>query len=163
MEGDDDELEDSDCLPRLLEDIQSVNIMHSNPPQPLFEGGIYFTQRLQVCGIYSRAVSIRGWHLFAEIRYIIQLLNGWADTTCVNSLSTYLAPTPLCSCVLMSPKHGRLRPLCYFPYYPCKFICYDDGCHLHKFAQNSTRKDATPTAQKLAKIIVLVNYIWRTH
>ena len=26
MEGDDDELKDSDCLPRLLEDVQSVHV-----------------------------------------------------------------------------------------------------------------------------------------
>ena len=60
MEGDDDELEDLDCLPRLLEDIQSVprcivilctaaafirgrHLFHSAPPivRRLFEGGVY--------------------------------------------------------------------------------------------------------------------------
>ena len=68
MEGDDDELEDLDCLPRLLEDVQSVprcivilcaaaafirgrRLFHSAPPivRRLFEGGVY-----------SRAASIRG-------------------------------------------------------------------------------------------------------
>ena len=31
-----------------------------HPPRRLFEGGVYFTQRLQLCGVYSRAASIRG-------------------------------------------------------------------------------------------------------
>ena len=56
MEGDDDELEDLDCM--------------LTPPRRLFEGGVYFTQRLQLCGVYSRAASIRGRRLFAEIRYV---------------------------------------------------------------------------------------------
>ena len=30
--------------------------------------GVYFTQRLQLCGVYLRAASIQGWCLFAEIR-----------------------------------------------------------------------------------------------
>ena len=60
MEGEDDELEDSDCIPRLLEDVQSVHVVssyfaHANQPRRLFEGGVYFTQRLQFCGVYSRA------------------------------------------------------------------------------------------------------------
>ena len=40
----------------------------ANLPRRLFEGGFYFTQRLQLCGVYSRAASIRGRRLFAEIR-----------------------------------------------------------------------------------------------
>jgi len=35
-------------------------------------------------------------------------------------------------------------------------ICYDDGCHLHKFVQNPTRSSLTPTAEKLAKITITV-------
>ena len=40
----------------------------ANLPRRLFEGGVYFTQRLQLYSVYSRAASIRGRHLFAEIR-----------------------------------------------------------------------------------------------
>ena len=32
--------------------------------------GVYFAQRLKLCGVYSRAASIRGRCLFAEIRYV---------------------------------------------------------------------------------------------
>jgi len=32
----------------------------------------------------------------------------WADTTCLMDLSTYLAPTPQFSYILMSPNHGCL-------------------------------------------------------
>ena len=108
MEGDDDELGDSDCLPRLRTKWRlathvririyvtrrdcstkathvririyvtrrdcSTKATHvrirtpfivilctrANPPRRLFEGGVYFTQRLQLCGVYSRAASIRG-------------------------------------------------------------------------------------------------------
>ena len=38
-----------------------------------------------------------------------------------------------------------------------EFICYDDGCHLRKFAQHSTRKDVTPTAQKLSNIKIVID------
>ena len=80
-DGDDDELEDSDCIPRLLEDVQSVHVVssyfvHANLPRRLFEGGVYFTQRLQLCGVYSMAVSFRGRRLFAEIWY---LLAAWYE------------------------------------------------------------------------------------
>ena len=70
---DGNELEDPGCLLRQLEDtapvVRSVRVIilyaHANPPRRLFEGGVYFTQRLQLCGVYSRAASIRG---NAEIR-----------------------------------------------------------------------------------------------
>ena len=93
MEGNDDELGDSDCLPRLRTKwprtyiyVTAVQSGHSrtytysvivilcacaNPQRRLFEGGVYFTQRLQLCGVYSRAASIRGRRLFAEIRYLL--------------------------------------------------------------------------------------------
>ena len=76
MEGDGDELGDSDCLPRLRTKWPHVRIRtpsqvilcaHANPPRRLFKGGVYFTQRLRLCGVYSRAASIRGRRLFAEI------------------------------------------------------------------------------------------------
>ena len=75
-EGDEDELEDLDCLSQLLEDVQSVPrciviLSRANPPRRLFEGGVYFTQRLQLCSVYSRAASIRGRRLFVEIRYVV--------------------------------------------------------------------------------------------
>ena len=82
-EGDDDELGDSDCLPRLRTKwprtyvyvtavqrprtyvyVLLILCARANPPWR------YFTQRLQLCGIYLRAVSIRGRRLFAEIRYM---------------------------------------------------------------------------------------------
>ena len=31
----------------------------ANLPRRLFEGGVYFTQRVQLCGVYLRAASIR--------------------------------------------------------------------------------------------------------
>ena len=38
----------------------------------------------------------------------LSVLNGCVDTTCLSSLSKYLAPTPLFSSVLLSPNPGRL-------------------------------------------------------
>ena len=58
-----DELEDSDCL---HDCVQSAHVVSSYfAPRCLFEGGVYFTQRLQVRrlfegGVYLRAASIRG-------------------------------------------------------------------------------------------------------
>ena len=57
MEGDDDELE---TFLRLLEDVQSVHVVSSYFAHVLTCHGVYFTQRLQLCGICSRAASIRG-------------------------------------------------------------------------------------------------------
>ena len=70
MEGEDDELEDSDCIPRLLEDVQSVHVVssyfaHANQPRRLFEGAFISLsasnsaafirgRRLFEGGIYSR-------------------------------------------------------------------------------------------------------------
>ena len=39
---------------------------------------------------------------------VYTVLNGWADTTCLSSLSTHLVPTPLFSGVLLSPNPGLL-------------------------------------------------------
>ena len=38
-----------------------------------------------------------------------------------------------------------------------EFLCYDDGCHLRKFAQHSSRKDVTPTSQKRSTIEVVID------
>ena len=37
------------------------------------------------------------------------------------------------------------------------YICYDDGCHLRKFARNPIRKDLTPTSKKIASLEIVVN------
>ena len=37
------------------------------------------------------------------------------------------------------------------------YICYDDGCHLRRFAQNPSRKDLTPTTNKIASIEIVVD------
>ena len=37
------------------------------------------------------------------------------------------------------------------------YICYDDGCHLRRFAQNLSRKDLTPTTNKIASIEIVVD------
>ena len=36
-----------------------------------------------------------------------------------------------------------------------EFLCYDDGCHLKKYAQN--RQKITPTATKLAQLNIVVD------
>ena len=38
-----------------------------------------------------------------------------------------------------------------------EYICYDDGCHLRKYARNDVRKDLTPTAQCLAKTEIVID------
>ena len=35
---------------------------------------------------------------------------------------------------------------------PSGYICYDDGCHLRKYACNPIRKDSTVTAQKISTL-----------
>ena len=37
------------------------------------------------------------------------------------------------------------------------YICYDDGCHLRKFARNPIRKDLTPTSKKIASLEIVVD------
>lgn len=38
-----------------------------------------------------------------------------------------------------------------------EFICYDDGCHLCKFAQHARRKNVTTTAQKLSETKIVID------
>ena len=38
-----------------------------------------------------------------------------------------------------------------------EYICYDDGCHLHKYAQNAIHRDQTPTMQLLSKMEIVVD------
>ena len=41
--------------------------------------------------------------------------------------------------------------------YSAGYICYDDGCHLRRFAQNPSRKDLTPTTNNIASIEIVVD------
>lgn len=38
-----------------------------------------------------------------------------------------------------------------------EYICYDDGCHLKKFAENPVRCNITATAQKIASLKIMVD------
>ena len=38
-----------------------------------------------------------------------------------------------------------------------EFICYDDGCHLRKYARHSSRCDLTPTTKKLAEVEIVID------
>ena len=38
-----------------------------------------------------------------------------------------------------------------------KFICYDDGCHLRKYARNPLRQGLTPTATLLSSLEIVVD------
>ena len=64
-EGDDDELEDSDCLPRLLEDVQSVPrciVIPATPPRRLFHSAPLIVRRLFEGGVYSRKYGMSRVH-----------------------------------------------------------------------------------------------------
>ena len=37
------------------------------------------------------------------------------------------------------------------------FVCYDDGCHLKKYASHSDRRQLTPTAKRLAELNIVVD------
>ena len=64
MEGDGDELEDPGCLPRLLENVQSVHVVSSYFTHVLTRHGMYsraaFISLSASNCVYSRAASIRG-------------------------------------------------------------------------------------------------------
>ena len=53
---------------------------------------------------------------------------------------------------------GMLQGMCsiIFIAYP-EFICYDDGCHLQKYARNSSRSDLTPTTTILSQVETVVD------
>ncbi len=40
---------------------------------------------------------------------------------------------------------------------PAEYICYDDGCHLKKYATNACRRDLTPTSQLLSKVTIAID------
>ena len=39
------------------------------------------------------------------------------------------------------------------------FVCYDDACHLTKFAKNPSRADLTPQAKQLDSVQMVVDKI----
>lgn len=43
------------------------------------------------------------------------------------------------------------------PFLSTEYVCYDDGCHLRKYAQHSTRRNVTPTAQRLSNIEIVID------
>lgn len=45
-----------------------------------------------------------------------------------------------------------------------EFMCYDDGCHLRKFAQNPARSTLSDTTKKISEIeIVLDRFHYPNH
>lgn len=38
-----------------------------------------------------------------------------------------------------------------------EFVCYDDGCHLRRFARNPSRAHLTPIAAKLANTEIVID------
>ena len=38
-----------------------------------------------------------------------------------------------------------------------EFICYDDGCHLKRFAQNPIRSNITSTAKKISDTNIVID------
>jgi hypothetical protein len=40
---------------------------------------------------------------------------------------------------------------------PTEFICYDDGCHLRKYARNDSRRAVTQVTKRLADIEIVVD------
>ena len=47
--------------------------------------------------------------------------------------------------------------LSYYPILTLVYLCYDDGCHLKKYAANPKRATQTPTAQKLATMKIVID------
>lgn len=43
------------------------------------------------------------------------------------------------------------------PFLSTEYVCYDDGCHLRKYGQHSTRRNVTPTAQRLSNIEIVID------
>ena len=41
--------------------------------------------------------------------------------------------------------------------YTIGFVCYDDGCHLKRYACNPTRGTCTPTAERLSSLNIVVD------
>ena len=41
--------------------------------------------------------------------------------------------------------------------YTAEHICYDDACHLRKFARNNSRKELTDATKKLASLEIVVD------
>ena len=44
----------------------------------------------------------------------------------------------------------------YFNIIPVGFVCYDDGCHLKKYASHNDRKKLTPTATRLSSAVTIL-------
>ena len=38
-----------------------------------------------------------------------------------------------------------------------EYICYDDGCHLRRFAQNPVRSDVTNTSKFIAQLKIVID------
>lgn len=76
---------------------------------------------------------------------------------CQSKLSWYLYDTIAVIlrqiCFILKTDYGFWLPLCIFS----EFICYDDGCHLRKFAQNVRRQPLSPITQKLATTEIVID------
>ena len=42
-------------------------------------------------------------------------------------------------------------------YFFVEFVCYDDGCHLRRYARNPCRSQITPFSVKLASVEIVID------
>ena len=61
--------------------------------------------------------------------------------------------TELSKKILLDTLKERVK----FPFPLTEYICYDDGCHLRKFAQNPNRQQQSSTSQRLANLEIVVD------
>ena len=48
--------------------------------------------------------------------------------------------------------------------YHAGYFCYDDACHLKKYACNKQRKDVTPTSKRISMLTIVVDkFHFRRH
>ena len=42
-------------------------------------------------------------------------------------------------------------------FFVIEYICYDDGCHLKKYAENKSRSSLTPTTHFLSDVTIVID------
>ena len=53
---------------------------------------------------------------------------------------------------------SNMQFVCYFVLLPfSEYICYDDGCHLRRFARNPVRSQLTSTTIQLAQVEIVID------
>lgn len=122
---------------------------------------IYLSEKA-ICGLKYGVVLFIQLSVLLGLLWIFEdplymyLYNNYSASSALNVLATIMIVHKLPLAVMVQVSCGGISLRVCTNIYP-EFICYDDGCHLRKYAMNKCRCDLTQTTKILSKLDIVID------